>query len=215
MDGLVGWTPEQGTPQGAVVRPLLSNIYLDPLDHLMAETGMEMVRYADDFVILCRSAEDAARALETVRRWTAQAGLALHPTKTRIVDATSDGFDFLGYRFADGTRRPRARSLEKFKATIRAKTKRTTGGSLLTIIASLNPTLRGWFEYFQHSHKWTFERLDGWMRMRLRSLLRRRMGLTGRGRGVDHQRWPNAFFAERGLFSLKTAHDLARQSSLR
>jgi RNA-directed DNA polymerase len=215
MDGLAEWTPDQGTPQGAVISPLLSNIYLDPLDHQMAELGWEMVRYADDFVILCRSAEDATRALAVVQEWTASAGLTLHPTKTRIIDARTESFDFLGYRFEDGTRRPRPKSLDKFKETVREKTSRTTGGSLFTIIAKLNPTLRGWFEYFKHSHKWTFERLDGWIRMRLRSLLRKRMKKKGRGRGSDHQRWPNAFFADHGLYSLKRAHELAFQSSLR
>jgi len=215
MDGLAEWTPEEGTPQGAVISPLLSNIYLDPLDHLMAERDIEMVRYADDFVILCRNAEDATRALELVRDWTSQAGLTLHPTKTRVIDAGSEPFDFLGYRFEDGTRRPRPKSLDKFKESIRLKTKRTSGDSLFTIIGTLTPTLRGWFEYFKHSHKWTFEPLDGWIRMRLRSILRKRMGLKGRGRGADHQRWPNAFFADQGLFSLKRAHELASQSSLR
>jgi len=215
LDGLAEWTPEAGTPQGAVISPLLSNIYLDPLDHLMAERGLEMVRYADDFVILCRSAEDAARALEMVQQWTAEAGLTLHPTKTRVIDGGSESFDFLGYRFENGSRRPRPKSLDKFKETIRAKTPRNSGGSLFTIIATLNPTLRGWFEYFKHSHKWTFETLDGWLRMRLRSILRRRMGLKGRGRGIDHQRWPNAYFADRGLYSLKRAHGLASQPSLR
>jgi RNA-directed DNA polymerase len=215
LDGLAQWTPEEGTPQGAVISPLLSNIYLDPLDHLMAETGFEMVRYADDFVILCRSAEDATRALTTVRHWTASAGLTLHPTKTRIIDTESESFDFLGYRFENGTRRPRPKSLEKLKDTIRAETKRTSGDSLFTIIATLNPTLRGWFEYFKHSHKWTFERIDGWTRMRLRSILRKRMKLRGRGRGIDHQRWPNAFFADQGLYSLQRVHELARQPSLR
>ena len=215
LDDLKEWTPEQGTPQGAVVSPLLSNIYLDPLDHLMAESGFAMVRYADDFVILCRSADDAARALAVVQQWTASAGLTLHPTKTRVIDAGAESFDFLGYRFADGTRRPRPKSLAKFKETVREKTSRTSGGSLFMIIARLNPTLRGWFEYFKHSHKWTFERLDGWIRMRLRSLLRKRMKKKGRGRGTDHQRWPNAFFANQGLFSLKQAHELACQSSSR
>jgi RNA-directed DNA polymerase len=215
LDDLKEWTPEQGTPQGAVISPLLSNIYLDPLDHLMAESDFEMVRYADDFVILCRSAEDAARALAVVQEWTASAGLTLHPTKTRVIDIQTDRFDFLGYRFEEGTRRPRPKSLEKFKETVREKTSRTTGGSLDAIIARLNPTLRGWFEYFKHSHKWTFERLDGWIRMRLRSLLRKRMKKAGRGRGTDHQRWPNAFFDDHGLFSLKRAHALARQSSSR
>jgi RNA-directed DNA polymerase len=215
LDGLREWTPVMGSPQGAVVSPLLSNIYLNPLDHLMAQQGIEMVRYADDFVILCRSPEEAARALETVQQWTATAGLTLHPTKTRIVDAKEDGFDFLGYRFEGGTRRPRAKSLDKFKDTIRAKTKRTSGRSLKAIIDDVNRTLRGWFGYFKHSHRYTFSTLDGWMRMRLRSILRKRMGKAGRGRGSDHQRWPNQFFAEHGLYSLKTAHALACQSSRR
>jgi RNA-directed DNA polymerase len=215
LDGLDEWTPEEGTPQGGVISPLLSNIYLDPLDHLMAERGWEMVRYADDFVILCRSAQDAARALETVRQWTVQAGLTLHPEKTRIVDAKETSFDFLGYRFEKGRRYPRAKSLAKFRATIRAKTKRTSGESLARIIAGLTPKLRGWFEYFKHSYKTTFPYLDGWIRMRLRSLLRKRHGRIGRGRGADHQRWPNAFFANQGLYSLKIAHKLASQPSLR
>ena len=215
MDGLAAWTPEQGTPQGAVISPLLSNIYLNPLDHMMAERGWEMVRYADDFVILCRSAEDAARALEAVQQWTAEAGLTLHATKTRIVDATTASFDFLGYRFEGGTRRPRPKSLDKFKDTVREQTGRNSGKSLTVIIATLNPILRGWFEYFKHSHRWTFETLDGWIRMRLRSILRQRLGLHGRGRGMDHQRWPNRFFEAQGLFSLKAAHALARQPSLR
>ena len=215
LDGLEQWTPEQETPQGAAISPLPSNIDLDPLDHLMADRGWEMVRYADDFVILCRSAEDAALALEAVRQWTAEAGLTLHPEKTRVIDAEVECFDFPGYRFEDGARRPRPKSLDKFKDTIRAKTKRTSGDSLSQIIATLTPTLRGWFEYFKHSRKRTFSALDGWMRMRLRSILRRRLGLKGHGRGADRHRWPNAFFADQGLFNLKTAHALASQSSSR
>ncbi len=215
LDGLREWTPEAGSPQGAVISPLLSNIYLNPLDHQMAREGFEMVRYADDFVILCRSAAEAARALECVRDWTAHAGLTLHPTKTQIVDARETGFDFLGYRFEGGTRRPRTKSLTKFKDTIRAKTRRNSGKSLSAIIADVNRTLRGWFEYFKHSHSWTFEPLDRWIRRRLRSLLRRRLGLSGPSRGADSFRWPNRFFAEHGLFRLRAAHALACQSSSR
>ena len=174
-----------------------------------------MVRYADDFLILCRSPEEAATALAIVRRWTAEAGLTLHPTKTRIVNAPEEGFDFLGYRFAGGQRRPRPKSLEKFKDTIRAKTRRTSGDSLKAIITDVNRTLRGWFEYFKHSHRWTFEPLDRWIRRRLRGILRRRLGLRGISRGADSFRWPNAFFAEQGLFNLSTTHALARQSSSR
>ena len=210
------WTPEEGTPQGAVISPLLSNIYLDPLDRFMAGRGWEMVRYADDFVVLCRTPEEAARALADVRDWTADAGLSLHPDKTRIVDATQrGGFDFLGYHFERGYRWPRKKSLGKLKDAIRAKTKRTSGHSLETIILGVNLTLRGWFEYFKHSHRTTFRPLDAWVRMRLRSILRKRAGRSGRGRGRDHNRWPNAFFAGHRLFSLITAHALACQSSAR
>ena len=214
LDGTEEWTPEEGTPQGAVISPLLSNIYLDPLDHLMAEAGYEMVRYADDFVVLCRSPEEAAAALVAVRRWTAEAGLTLHPSKTRLVDARSKGFDFLGYRFNAGRRWPRSKSLRKLKDTIRATTKRTSGHSLPQIVADVNRTLGGWFEYFKHSHRWIFRILDSWIRRRLRSLLRKRLGRRGIARvhGDDHRRWPNAFFAEHGLFSLQEAHALARQS---
>jgi RNA-directed DNA polymerase len=212
METATSWTPEEGTPQGAVISPLLSNIYLDPLDQKMAQAGVEMVRYADDFVILCRSEAEAEEALEEVRQWTAQAGLTLHPIKTRIVNADEQGgFDFLGYHFERGKRWPRRKSLDKLKDTIRGKTKRTHGQSLQVIIEDVNRTLVGWFEYFKHSHKTTFPSLEGWTRMRLRSILRKRSKRAGRGRGRDHQRWPNSFFAEHGLFSLVAARSLIRQ----
>lgn len=216
MEGLESWTPEGGTPQGAVISPLLSNLYLDPLDHHMAGMGYEMVRYADDFVVLCRNRDEAQRALAEVEKWTAAAGLQLHPDKTRIVDATQPGgFDFLGYHFERGHRWPSQKSLKKHKDAIRQQTKRTNGHSLLAIIESVNRVRRGWFEYFKHSHKATFKPLDQWVRMRLRSILRRRQGKRGRGRGQDHHQWPNAYFAELGLFSCATAYAQARQSSRR
>ena len=216
LDAATHWTPERGSPQGAVLSPLLSNIYLDPLDHAMAGAGFEMTRYADDFVILCRSEAEARRALEHVEQWTTSAGLTLHPDKTRIVDATQrGGFDFLGYHFERGYRWPRPKSLRKLKETIRAKTRRTNGHSLDAIIWNINRTLRGWLEYFKHSHATTFPRLDAWVRMRLRSILRKRRGGRGRGRGSDHQRWPNGFFAEHGLFSLVAAWVSASQPSRR
>jgi RNA-directed DNA polymerase len=215
MDGMESWMPEEGTPQGAIVSPLLSNIYLDPLDHIMAREGFQMVRYADDFVILCRSEAEAREALEGLRIWTVQAGLTLHPEKTRIVNAEQKGgFDFLGYHFERGMKWPRKRSLDKFRDTIRAKTKRTHGQSLQVIINDVNRTTRGWFEYFKHSHHNTFAPMDSWVRMRLRSILRKRLGRKGRGRGSDHQRWPNVFFREHGLFSLVTDYVVARQSCL-
>jgi RNA-directed DNA polymerase len=215
LDGLEEWSPATGAPQGAVLSPLLSNIYLDPLDHLVARSGFEMVRYADDFVILCRTSEEASRALDLVRGWVAENGLSLHPTKTRVVDARTDGFDFLGDHFAGGTRRPREKSLAKLKETIRAKTKRTNGDSLAMVIRSLNRTLRGWFEYFKHSQRRTFGRIDGMTRRRLRSLLSHRAGRRRHGDGLANIRWPTAFFTDQGLFSLARAHALARQPSSR
>jgi RNA-directed DNA polymerase len=216
MEGLAYWTPTEGTPQGAVISPLLSNIYLDPLDQEMARSGYEMGRYADDFVILCRTEAAARTALEKVRRWTAIAGLRLHPEKTRIVDASQHGgFDFLGYHFERGYRWPRRKSEAKLKTTIRSKTRRTHGHSFRTIIETVNQTLTGWFEYFKHSHKTAFPSLDKWIRMRLRSILRHRRKRKGRARGTDNVRWPNAYFTAHGLFSLSVAHVQHRQSSRR
>jgi RNA-directed DNA polymerase len=217
MEGTSEWSPASGAPQGAVLSPLLSNIYLDPLDHLVAQNGFEMIRYADDFVILCRSAQQAARALGLVQDWVAENGLALHPTKTRIVDSQQESFAFLGYEFQGQQHWPRKKSLQKLKGSLRAKTRRTSGRSLTRIIADVNRTLRGWFQYFQHTTRNSaFQSLDSWLRMRLRSLLRRRQG--GRGVARDQRAsytWPNRFFADQGLFSLATAHASACQSSRR
>lgn len=206
LDGLDQWTPVMGAPQGAIISPLLSNLYLNDLDHLMAGQGYEMTRYADDFVIQCRTLEEAESALELVRTWTSERGLTLHPTKTKIVHVDVDGFEFLGYRFIKHRRFPRQKSLAKFKETIRGKTRRTNGQSLQAIIANVNRTLRGWYEYFKHSWKTTFPDLDGWIRMRLRSILRRRRKRKGCGSYIcDSRLYPNKYFAEHGLFSLTEA----------
>ena len=197
-----------GTPQGAVISPLLANVYLNPLDHLMAESGCEMVRYADDFVILCRSREAAEAALVRVQTWVEENGLKLHPEKTRIVDATQrGGFDFLGYHFERGYRWPREKSLAKLEMKVRELTpRRTCGQSLEHCIGQLNVTLVGWYGYFKYSHWTTFQPVDEYVRGRLRSMLRNREGRRGRGRGNDHQKWPIHYFATRGLFSLAQAH---------
>jgi len=216
LDEMKRWTPEQGAPQGAVLSPLLSNVYLDPLDHLMARHGIEMVRYADDFVILCKTAEDAARALELVKQWVAGNGLTLHPEKTRIVDSRTQSFDFLGYTFQGQEHWPRKKALQKMRDTIRAKTIRQNGRSIQCVIADVNKTVRGWFAYFKHgTDQRLYRNQDAWIRMRLRSILRRRDHRRGRGRGWDHQLWPNAYFADRGLFSLVAARAAAVQSLTR
>lgn len=213
MRGMERWTPTAGTPQGAVISPLLANIYLDPLDALMAAHGHRMVRYADDFVVLCRSREAAEAALAEIRRWVSDNGLDLHPDKTHLGDCRrpGQGFDFLGYRFEAGRRLVRRKSLARLKDGIRAKTRRTRGQSLARIIADLNPMLRGWFGYFKHAHPSTFSDMDGFVRRRLRALLRKQHKRPGFGRShADHRRWPNAFFAKAGLFAMHPAWQAAR-----
>ena len=215
LEGLKEWTPETGTPQGAVISPLLANIYLNPLDHRLEEAGFAIVRYADDFVILCQTREDAERALTAVQNWVDENDLTLHPIKTKIVDARTKSFDFLGYSFRGKLRLPRAKSLKKFKDTVRKNTKRKHGRSLLSTCGKLRAQLQGWFTYFRHCHWNVFQKLDGWIRGRLRSILRKRRKRRGRGRGSDHQRWPNAYFIEQGLYSLGAAHVRFVQSSKR
>ena len=206
MDGLEQWQPESGSPQGAVISPGLANLYLDPLDWQLAQSGFQVVRYADDLAVLCRSQAEAETALGELGAWVTAHGLTLHPEKTGIVDATQrGGFDFLGYHFERGKKWPSKRSERQLRDAIRAKTRRMTGGSLDQIIAGLNPIVRGWFGYFKHSHWTTFGTLDSWIRMRLRSILRWRRKGKGRGRGADHQRWPNAYFVRLGLFTMQTA----------
>ena len=215
LKGLERWTPAGGTPQGAVISPLLANIYLHPLDALMADRGYRMVRYADDFVILCRSCAEAETALDEVRSWVAENGLTLHPDKTRVGDCRQlgEGFDFLGYRFEAGRRDVRRKSLERLKDTIREKTRRTRGDSLARVIVDLNRTLRGWFGYFKHARSRTLRVLDMFTRRRLRALLRKQEKRPGLGIcRADHRRWTNAFFADAGLIALHTAWQTARQS---
>lgn len=137
----------------------------------------------------------------------------LHTTKTKLVDASQEGgFDFLGYHFERGYRWPSDKSRKKVMDKIGARTRRCNGHSLPYIIVQLNRILSGWFEYFKGCNTIpAFSNLDSWIRMRLRSILRKRRGGRGRGRGKDHQRWKNTFFAERGLFATTTAYRLVSQ----
>jgi len=207
-----GWHPtERGTPQGGVISPLLANLYLNPFDHQMARTGWELVRYADDFVILCRSEAEAQAALSQVRDWMHAAGLVLHPEKTRIVNAAQPGgFDFLGYHFERGMKWPREKSLKQLQDRLRAKTPRLDGRSWAEIVTDVNRTLRGWYGYYQHSQANVFPKIDGYVRRRLRSLLEKRRGRTRQGLGQAHHRWPNAWFAQHGLLSLAAEHEWTR-----
>jgi RNA-directed DNA polymerase len=214
MEDMKRRTPMSGSPQGAVISPLLANIYLHELDVEMREAGLVMLRYADDAVVLCRSREEAESALARMRAWVSANGLMLHPDKTHVGDCRVEGqgFEFLGYRFEAGKRWVRKKSLMSLRDKIRAKTKRNEGNSIEYVIASLNPTLRGWYGYFQHAHRFTFSSIDGFVRRRLRAMLRRQKHRPGQGRCLrDHKQWPNAFFADLGLFTISETHRLARQ----
>jgi RNA-directed DNA polymerase len=237
MGGIEPEEREEGTPQGGVISPLLANIYLNPLDHLMSQSGYEpersgdrqptgcpegvsvanqMVRYADDMVMLCQSAEAAEKALATLREWSAQAGLELHPQKTRVVDMGQPKahFDFLGYRFWRGKTSGRIRrfirpkSEKKFREAIKPLTRRNNGQSMSAIAQKLRPRLQGFYNYFKHASSQSLVAVDRWIRVRMRSILRKRAGRRGKGRGLDHQRWPNSYFASLGLFNLEEARKL-------
>ena len=208
VKGMERWRPTAGTPQGAVISPLLANVYLHPLDEKMTRLGYRMVRYADDFVVLCQNASQAQQALQEVKAWVEENGLELHPDKTHIGDCRirGQGFEFLGYRFEAGRRWVRKKSEQGLKDKVRSATLRTSGQSLRQITESLNPVLKGWFQYFKHAHRSTFAAIDGFVRRRLRAVLRKHEKRPGAGHcRIDHQRWPNAFFADLGLFTMETA----------
>jgi len=205
LEELRTWTPETGVPQGAVLSPVLANAYLNPLDHHLAKLGFQMVRYADDFVILCRTREEAESALAEIRRWVESHGLALHPDKTHIVDSREESFSFLGYSFRGQRRFPRAKSHRKFVERIRELTPRKSGESLEVMIQRLNRSLQGWFNYFRHCHWSIFRDYDGMIRRRLRRLLLKRHRRNPR-RLSRNQRWPNAYFTQHGFISLNAFH---------
>jgi RNA-directed DNA polymerase len=216
LHGLQRWTPNSGTPQGAVISPLLANVYLHELDVKLRQGGWRLVRYADDFVVLCDTQPQAEAALEAIGRWTVEVGLTLHPDKTKAGNCLlpGHGFDFLGYRFEAGRRHVRKKSLQALRDRLRERTRRANGNSLSRIVAELNPLLRGWFGYFKHAHASTFGPIDAFVRRRLRSILCKRQGLSYvyHRSYANHRRWPNTFFAELGLFTLREAWQAASQS---
>jgi len=217
LEGMKLWMPEAGTPQGAVISPLLANVYLHPVDAAMRHAGFALIRYADDMVVMCRTKEEAEAALVKLRELLEVRGLQLHPDKTRLAHLmVKPGFQFLGYDFYDKYRDPRGSSKDKLHAAIRRKTKLTNGHSLVDIIRSLNATLRGWYNYFKYCSPSSFawKEIDARVRFRLRAILdKRRKGgrKRRRGRGYAHMRWPNAFFTKLELFSLVSSPKLARQ----
>lgn len=215
VEGMDQWTPVAGTPQGSIISPLMANIYLHGLDKLFSNNNVRYVRFADDFVVMCRTRQDADKALVAIRNWVTRHGLILHPEKTHVGNCVEkgQGFEFLGYRFEAGRRWVRPKSLKALRDKVRQLTSRLRSGSLETIINELNAVLRGWFGYFKHAYRSTFRDVDGFVRRRLRAILRKREKRPGFGRtSRDHKLWPNAFFASHGLFTLHEAFALASQS---
>lgn len=160
-----------GAPQGGVLSPLISNIYLHQLDQLMMERGHRIVRFADDFVIMCRSQKGAERVMKSVTRYLeTDLGLALHPTKTKVVDVDKASFTFLGFEFYKHIRRIDPKKEAKFKKRVKEITRRNQTVDLETLIQDrLNPHLRGWANYFRHGQvKSKFKNWDAWIRRRLR-----------------------------------------------
>lgn len=206
MEECKTWIPDAGSPQGAVISPLLSNIYLHELDVLMTQKGFKMIRYADDFVILAKSQEEAKQGLEIVRQWMKEHGLELHPDKTHVGNCMEkgDGFDFLGYRFETGTTWVRKKSSQKFRDRIKELTSKVCGKPIVEIIKKINPVLKGWCNYFKRVTKYTLGSFDGFVRRRLRAVVEyQKHKRKCFGAFSSNKRIPNKFFADFGLFNME------------
>lgn len=160
-----------GTPQGGVISPLLANLYLHPFDVLMTERGHKLTRYADDFVILCRSERTAQRVMAGVKAYLeGELGLVVHPEKSRVVHV-KEGFVFLGYLFKGRYRRPSDKALDRFKQEVKLRTRRNQTVKMQALLEDFNLYLQGWGQYFGYGHvKTRFAEFDGWIRRRLRAV---------------------------------------------
>ena len=189
--------PLEGSPQGGVISPLLANIVLDSLDKALETNGWRHVRYADDFVILTRSADEAAQALADAKEVLENLKLSLHETKTRLTEF-KHGFDFLGMHFRRNSVQPRQQSLNRFKDKVRKLTRRQQGRNVDAVLDDLNPVIRGWARYFGSGDcTGCFRQLDRWIRMRIRNF---RMQRRNRN---DNWRLTNEVLAAWGLLSLQ------------
>jgi len=208
---------ERGTPQGGVVSPLLSNILLTPFDREMRRKGYQLTRYADDWVVTCKTAAEARAAIDAALQILKQLGVELHPQKTRIVHV-QQGFEFLGYKIKRGQKQlrlpeskirsqlrrgalyayPREKSIRRFMDQVRQRTKRNVPLKTKELIEELNPLLRGWGEYYKRAHvRRLFHRLDGWIVRRIWSHRYKRWRNSG------WKRLPaSTLYGEHGLVNL-------------
>lgn len=192
MDGMELKMVTTGSPQGGVISPLLSNIYLNQFDRIMTERGYRLVRFADDWVILCKLERKAERALEVAKQiLEGQLKLTIHPEKTRIVHF-KEGFDFLGCRFRFRYVTPKLKSLLKFKERVRQLTARQRGKNLKQVLSELAPLIRGWGDYHRrYNNRTRFEALDQWIRMRLRCFLEKKKAVKHQNRRIP-SKWLEA-----------------------
>jgi RNA-directed DNA polymerase len=199
------WIPDQGSPQGGVISPLLSNIYLHDFDVLMTNAGYKMIRYADDFVILTKSEAEAKDAFRIVQEWVTKNDLTIHPEKTHIGNCMIEGqgFDFLGYHFEGGTRWVRKKSIQKFRDRVRQETSRVCGKAITEVIDTLNPILRGWSNFFAEVTKYTLGTFDSFVRRRLRAIIAKQQKRRVFGAGLENQKIPNSYFEKLGLFNME------------
>lgn len=186
-----------GSPQGGVISPVLSNVYLHQFDRIMTERGYRLVRYADDWVILCKLERKAERALEVAKQiLEGQLKLQVHPEKTRIVHFRQ-GFDFLGCRFRFRYVTPKEKSLKKFKDRVRELTVRCRGKNLEQILGDLKHVVRGWGNYHKrYDNRARFRRLDEWIRMRLRSFIEKKKA------ALQNRRIPSKWLEAQGHVTL-------------
>lgn len=189
-----------GTPQGGVASPLLANIFLHAMDEALGARGISWVRYADDFLLLCETREEAEAALDAVKGILAGLGLTLSPEKTQIRHL-DEGFDFVGWHYQGRQRWPRHKSVKALRLKLREKTRRLRPGSMELICGEITPILRGWYTYFRDGNSGAaFAVVTSWVRRRLRSILHRRHKGRGIGSCELNSRWPNRLFTAWGMF---------------
>lgn len=194
-----------GTPQGGVISPLLANIFLHAMDEQLQARGISWVRYADDFLLLCDTREEAESAMAAVTGILEGMKLTLSPEKSRI-SHLDEGFDFVGWHYEGRKRWPRRKSVQALRRKLREKTVRPRSGSMEAICGELNPILHGWYNFFREGNCVpTFGNLTSWVRRRLRSILHRRHKGHGIGSPTLNYQWPNRCFAQWGLFDMEAA----------
>ena len=189
-----------GTPQGGVISPLLANIYLHPFDVQMTALGFKLVRYADDFVVMCKSVDEADNAMKAIKQILSEVKLKVNAYKTGVVQLSKNrGMEFLGFKIFKEYKIPQEKAVKIFKDKVRLITKRQQPVNIKEVIEGLNPVVKGWGNYFKIADvNWLYANLDSWTRMRLRSFIEK-------GKSYEaNKRITNQYFNELGLCTLSS-----------